>query len=376
MLRLWRAETEAQPLLSRGVAIAAVGGYGRGLLFPYSDVDLLFCVEKARSALAAQPIRRLSQQLWDCGLQVSLGTRGLRECERFEATNPEFGISLLDLRDVGGDAELLGKLRSKAAGKMRQRDAKAIAAELVRLTRERHAKYGDTLFHLEPNIKECPGGLRDANVAEWLRSLRKLPTQTAASEFQQSLAFLASVRCFLHYRNQRDDNTLDWQAQDAAAHQEIGLGRRMASAAKVDAAYWMRAYFRHARIVERALLHEAEGFGQRLDTALPLRRIKVAAESGFKVEAGRIELDAAVGNDPTRDPANEPEIVLDAFSAMARSGARLTAESEERIADAIPLLSANLEEGPGLWRKLAVILTAERAGTLRCARCMRWACWS
>ena len=84
------------------------------------------------------------------------------------------------------------------------------------LTRERHAKYGDTLFHLEPNIKECPGGLRDANVCGWLAMLRGADVGSGeGAEFAEAMRFLAAVRCFLHFRHERDDNVLDWQAQDA-----------------------------------------------------------------------------------------------------------------------------------------------------------------
>ncbi len=282
------------------------------------------------------------------------------DCERFEPGNPEFAIALLDLRSIGGDAELFSRLQDKAVARLRAKDAKPIAAELARLTQERHGKYGNTLFHLEPNIKECPGGLRDANVCEWLRSLRKATPNAPESGFHSALSFLASVRCFLHYRHQRDDNTLDWLAQDAAAELGVGLGRSSAGARRVDAAYWMRAYFRHARIIERTLIREAEISDVRVDRGPSARRLKLAPSPGFKLEGGRIELapHEAGGFDPARDP----EIVLSAFGATASTGARFSPESEERISDAIPLLSANLEEGPGLWQQLSAVLTGERAG--------------
>jgi [protein-PII] uridylyltransferase len=352
--RLWAPETAREPVLRSGIALAAVGGYGRGMLFPYSDVDLLFCVEKSTAKIAKQPVRRLSQVLWDCGIQVAMTMRQPSDCSRFDAANPEFGLSLLDLRSLGGDSELFRRLRDKSVAKMRQRDAKVIAAELVKLTRERHAKYGGTLFHLEPNIKDCPGGLRDAHVCQWLNGLRR-GAPAPAPEFEDALAFFAAVRCFLHYRHERDDNTLDWQAQDAAAEQGIGLGAR----SRVDAAYWMRAYFRYARIVERCLARAAEDFGLRIEAEVPVRRLKLPANAGFVIKAGRIEL-AALGPSGI-DAAHEPEIVLAVFAAMARTGAALTPAGEERIADAIPLLSANLEEGPGLWQQLSAILTGERA---------------
>ncbi|MDE1156254.1 MAG: HD domain-containing protein [Acidobacteriaceae bacterium] len=358
--RLWSAEVAADPKLASGVAFGAVGGYGRGQLFPCSDVDLLVVLEKKDAAQEA--VRRVSQALWDCGLKLAMATRPAAECERFEATNPEFGLSLLDFRAVCGDERLLAKLQEKHLPRL-LRQEKSILAELGSLTRERHRKYGNTLFHLEPNIKDCPGGLRDANVAEWLIRIagvrRTARTLEKSEEYREAFAFLASVRVFLHYRHERDDNTLEWRSQDAAAEQGIGLsvgeGRR-----KVDAAYWMRVYFRHARTIERALDREAGLSGMKLEGAPLVKGFKVPAGSGFRVKDGRIELleKNALGG----DPAHEPESVLAVFAVMAQSGAKLDPQSEERIGEGIPLLSAHLEEGPRLWRSLSRILTAPFAG--------------
>ena len=361
VIRFWNAEVKAEPKLSKGIAVAAIGGFGRGHLFPYSDVDLFFCVEKGAEKLAKEAIRRVSQSLWDCGLQVSLTTRPPGECERFDTANPEFGLALLDLRKIGGDDAVYAKLRDKSAVKLRSRDAKAIGIALAELTRERHAKYGDTLFHLEPNIKDCPGGLRDANVCHWLDGLRGqkgVGRGPDSDEFREAVAFLAAVRCFLHYRRERDDNTLDWQAQDAAAQRRIGLAGR--SHDRVDAAYWMRVYFRHARVVERTLLREASDAGLQVETVSAVRRRWVPERAGFVLREGLVELKPTSASG--MDAAHEPEIVLAAFAAIAATGARLSQASEERIANAIPVLSGNLEEGPGLWRQMSAILTGERAG--------------
>ena len=367
-MRFWNEELRAEPKLREGIAMAAIGGYGRAELFPYSDVDLLFCVDKGAEKQSKDAIRRVSQSLWDCGLQVALTTRPPGECDRLDVANPEFGLSLLDLRKIGGDDAVFEKLREKSVAKMRSRDAKAIGVALAKLTSERHAKYGNTLFHLEPNIKNCPGGLRDAHVCDWLHGLRaerngSSPNSRGArrgsesGEFREALAFLAAVRCFLHYRRERDDNTLDWQAQDAAAQQRIGLAGT--SQDSVDAAYWMRAYFRHARIVERCLLREARDAGLQMETPAGVLSMRVPERAGFRMRDGVLEVKAASTNGA--DPAHEPEIVLTAFAAIAETGARLSQESEERIVDAIPVLSGNLEEGPVLWRQLAAILVGKRA---------------
>src|SRR5260370_38083957 len=110
------------------------------------------------------------------------------------------------------------------------------------------------MFHLEPNMKDCPGGLSDVHVCEWLNAVQGLGSQEKTNgdagdaegdEFRQAVEFLRLVRCFLHYQQDRDDNTRAWQAQDAAAEAEIGVvGRRPK---KEGAAYSMRSDSRHAR---------------------------------------------------------------------------------------------------------------------------------
>ena len=144
---LWGREVSTDRKLASGVAIAAIGGYGRGKLFPHSDVDLLVCAAKPPAVKDA--IRRLSQTLWDSGLQVALVTRAPKDCERFDAANPEFALALLDLRFVAGDEQVVEALERKLRENRRGRDGKRILAELGTLTRDRYAKYGGTLFHLE-----------------------------------------------------------------------------------------------------------------------------------------------------------------------------------------------------------------------------------
>ena len=260
----WAHAVERDPWLRTGVALVAIGGYGRAELFPYSDVDLLFLLDgRVAEKDLKEAVRGVNQELWDSGIRASPLTRRVAECERFDAENAEGVLSLMDHRLVTGDSAVYELLAGQSVPKLLQREYKAVMLRLLELTRARHSKYGDTLFHLEPSIKDCPGGLRDAHVCGWMAKLLQT-AQTAKKgsgealfapsgeediEFRSAAEFLRLVRCFLHYRHERDDNTLDWQAQDAAAETMIGLtGRRPK---KADAAYWMRVYFRHARSVER-----------------------------------------------------------------------------------------------------------------------------
>ena len=120
----WEEILSDFPKLSKGIALVAVGGYGRRELFPFSDVDLLFLLgpETAQKVMQ-EPLQRLNQQLWDAGLHVSAMTRTVSECERFDANNVEFTLSLLDARGVAGDCDLtdpLDRTRSAEADRPRR----------------------------------------------------------------------------------------------------------------------------------------------------------------------------------------------------------------------------------------------------------------
>jgi [protein-PII] uridylyltransferase len=358
---VWGAEVARDERLKRDVALAAIGGYGRGQLFPCSDVDLLICATKP--AVVKDAVRRVMQALWDAGLHVAMAARTPKECERFDPTNAEFALSLLDLRPVAGDAVLVDSLQQRLKSQRSGRDGRRMLAELEKLVRERHRKYGETLFHLEPNIKDCPGGLRDTHVVSWLGRIRGVVGDGhVESEFEDAVAFLTAARCFLHWRHERDDNVLDWTAQDTAAERAVGLGRPANGGGPpvrvaVDPAYWMRVYFRHARAVERRLARAMDSAGLRIEAAQPVRG--EVAGNGFRAKEGRLELEAATGAD---DPAHDPKVVLGLFAAMARTGMRLGWKTEERIVGAIPALSDRLIEGAELWDRLASILMGERAG--------------
>ncbi len=363
---VWAKVAEADKKLAAGVALVAVGGYGRRELFPYSDVDLMFLLSgRVTEREVKEPIRRLNQVLWDCGLRVSLMARTLAESGRFEGDNAEFTLSLLDARHVAGDSSVTQQLIEKTLPKLVAREHKKFAARLLEITRLRHAKYGDTIFHLEPNIKECPGGLRDVHVCEWLERLTSPAGENARAspEFAEAREFLVLVRTFLHLRHGRDDNTLDWLTQDEAAAAPLG-----ASQPGIDAAYWMRLYFRHARAVGRRLAQAMEEAATAKASLLPglsafRSGVRFPPHADFEVRQNRIAFRAAATSSAfERDAANDPEVALAIFAAMARTGAPLTPDAEARLEDALPVLSLTLEDGPGLWQHLQAILTGAFAG--------------
>ena len=381
--RLWNeiivSSNYAEPDSPKNFALVATGGFGRGWLFPHSDIDLLFLHASSDSeSKFRDPIRRFSQELWDLRLKLSPATRNLAECEKLDPNNVEFAISLLDCRYLAGDRELFSRLRDKAVPRLVGRDCQNLIQNLAEITRARHHKFGNTVFHLEPNVKDGPGGLRDYNVANWLAlisAMEKLKVWPDAKTllpissrraFDAALDFQMSVRCFLHFRHGRHDNTLTWEAQDAAAARKIG-------AIDIDianAADWMRVYFGHVRNVHRVctqLLEEIPAAWSSLYRQFQGWRSKVAS-TDFSVVDGLIFLKQPRQPDGLRDP----EMLLRLFHFMAEHGLKLSTTTEYKVEQALPALAATPPRGAELWLYLQETLVQPHAAdALRAMNALR-----
>ena len=375
LARLWRDVVSPDPAKPASFALVATGGFGRGWLFPYSDIDLLFLFgDRESEAAFRDPVRGFSQELWDLRLKLSPASRMLSECDRYDANNTEFTISLLDCRYLAGDHDLFRRLHDKVIPKLVMRESKALLQGLAEVTRERHAKYGMTLYHLEPNLKEAPGGLRDCNVASWLAlisAMDKLHDWPEASslrapirkQLEAALDFLMSARCFLHFRQGRDDNTLSWEAQDEAAARKIGA----ADSAELSAADWMRIYFGHARSVQRTvtqLLEEIPEAWSALYRQVQSWRSRLTTPD-FSVVDGLIFLQQP-------SALQDPEVLLRMFHFMAHHGLKLSATTEYRIEQALPALASMPPRGAELWLYLQeTLLQPYAADALRAMHSLR-----
>jgi len=373
--RLWREYISTAQRGPQGFALVATGGFGRGWLFPYSDIDLLFLfADRANETAHKEAVQRFSQELWDLKLRLSPASRTLAECDRFDPNNTEFTISLLDCRFLTGDEELFARLHERVIPKLVVREARPLLQGLAEVTRERHEKFGNTVFHLEPNLKETPGGLRDCNVAAWLAlisAVGKLGDWPGTSslrvpvrkQLDAALEFLMAARCFLHFRYGRDDNALSWEAQDEAASRRIGAP----DPADLTAADWMRIYFGHARAVQRAALQLMEEIPESWSA---LRRQfqgwrSKPSHPDFSVVDGLIFLQQS-------SSLKDPEMLLRLFHFMAHHGLKLSATTEHRIEQALPSLAVTPPRGAELWLYLQeTLLQPHAAEALRAMHSLR-----
>jgi [protein-PII] uridylyltransferase len=348
------------------IALVALGGYGRRELFPYSDIDLLFLAADATTELNLKSATRdFCQDLWDMRMRVSPSARALPECSKFKSENPEFNISLLDCRYLAGDESLFNELHLQILPGLVSRNRASLRENLAELTRQRHAKYGETVFHLEPNLKNSPGGLRDFHTACWLERISELtgekqfpphPGRTSPKlnpEAEQSFDFIAAARCLVHFRQGRDDNALTYELQSVAA--ELGLGVQLS--APMPPADWMRRYFRHARVIFTLAT-------QLLDAAVPEKSSLVDRVGEWKARFSNSPFTIAAGRLVVREPADlvkDPEQLLALFEVMARDGLKLSRETELDVESAAAALATTSAQIPNLWPHLQQILIAPYA---------------
>lgn len=349
----------------KGFAVVALAGYGRRELFPHSDIDLLFLSANGEDETSRRDaIAGLARDLWDLRLRVGHTSRTLAECARLHRDNLEFNIALLDARYVAGDFSLFNRLRSDVIPRLAARERDELVASLAEMTEQRRRKFGHTIFHLEPNVKETPGGLRDLHVARWLLRIADLE-QTAswhdveelfppalAEECSQAFAFLSAVRCFLHLQQERDDNLLTYEFQDLATLRGIGVrtGRLL------PAPEWIRAYFRHARSLDR-LLH------QTLEEVVPARSSLYSLFQDWRSRLSNPDFSVSRGKIFPRQPhvLGDFALVLRLFEMMARHGLELSREAERWVEQCLAATPERPLHVVGLWTELRRLLVLPHA---------------
>jgi [protein-PII] uridylyltransferase len=242
-------------LMPAGAALVAAGGYGRGELFPYSDVDVLLLLPDDLSTEAARPaVERFIAACWDIGLEIGSAVRTIEECALEAARDVTVQTALLESRQITGAKRLSAALRERLAHDM---DPRAFLRAKTLEMHQRHTKYEDTPYSLEPNCKESPGGLRDLQVLLWVaraaglgRSWAELGAKGLATPFevkqlQRNEGVLKMIRARLHTIAGRREDRLVFDLQTAVA-QSFGLTPRKGQRASE---LLMRRYYWAAKAV-------------------------------------------------------------------------------------------------------------------------------
>ncbi|MBE7941168.1 MULTISPECIES: [protein-PII] uridylyltransferase [Ramlibacter] len=216
--------------LPAGFALVAVGGYGRGELFPHSDVDVLVLMPDGASCESDEGLRgRIEQfigQCWDVGLEIGSSVRTVDECVAQSQADVTVQTSLLESRLLAGDPRLFTRFQKAFAAAL---DPRAFFVAKTLEMRQRHTKFENTPYSLEPNCKESPGGLRDLQVILWVAraaglgrswdelARKGLATAFEARQIKRNEALLSLIRARLHLLARRREDRLVFDLQTVVA---------------------------------------------------------------------------------------------------------------------------------------------------------------
>jgi [protein-PII] uridylyltransferase len=229
------AQSEIGPqmgIMRNPYVLIALGGYGRTEQCVFSDIDLLFLFEKKVPPEAEALVREIVYPLWDMGLEVGHATRSIKECLKLAREDFEVMTALLDGRFICGMSPLFHTMMEQLRTKLINIKPEKIVAMLTDSNRERHGKFGDSAYLLEPNLKEGQGGLRDYHTMLWIAKIQSNIKQARDLEYfgylshleyqslVQSLGFIWNVRNHLHRMMGRKCDQLHLENQ-------VGLAEKM-----------------------------------------------------------------------------------------------------------------------------------------------------
>jgi [protein-PII] uridylyltransferase len=302
----------ANPTAGEHMTVAAVGGYGRGELAPYSDIDLLFLLPYKSTPHTEQVVEYMLYALWDLGIKVGQATRSIEDTLRHAQADLTIRTAVLEARYIWGDQALFADLRRRFESEIIRRTAAEFVQAKLAERKQRHQRMGDSRYVVEPNVKEGKGGLRDLQTLFWIAKyiyrvddVEKLVEQGVLSgkeahRFERAQNFLWTVRCHLHYLTDRAEDRLTFDRQSE-------VGRRMRytdHAGSRGVERFMKHYFLVAKDVgdlTRIFCAQLEVEQERRPRFAwkPWGPRKRSIE-GFAVDSGRLDVahDSAFRDDP------------------------------------------------------------------------------
>jgi [protein-PII] uridylyltransferase len=362
------------------MSVIAVGGYGRGMLAPGSDIDLLFLLPKKHTAEAEKIAEYMLYMLWDLGLKVGHSTRNLDECMRLSRTDVTIRTAILEARYVWGDEKLFDELVTRFDEEVvKDTGAEYVQAKLAERD-QRHSKIGDTRYLVEPNVKEGKGGLRDLHTLFWIgkyfyrvRSAEELVgkgvfTRREYLQFRKAEDFLWAVRCHMHFLTGRPEERLHFDIQRDIA-ERLGYQSHPGLSAVER---FMKHYFLMAKTVgdltrifcaalEEEQAKHVPGFN-RIFLNFSRRRRKLAGTSDFVTDNNRINvIDEEVFK---RDPVN----LIRLFWLADRHGLEYHPEALKLVTRSLKLIDRNLRRNAEANRLFMDILTSSRNPELNLRR--------
>ena len=312
LAELWREAVADVPPKKRA-ALVAIGGYGRGELAPYSDLDVVLLHDGAKNV--DEFAAKIWYPIWDANVKLGHSVSTIKQIVELARTELDTATAILTARHVAGDEELTRELRETAA-KAWKASTKGRLPELMRRVRERQATHGETAFLLEPNLKEGYGGLRDIHALTWAEMGGVEISSSDRATLDAGTDVITSVRVALHRCVERPIEVLHLEEQDAVA---AACGYRSADALVSSLSN-----------AARAIAWVGDEVWARVQAENSPVRPDVALAPGVLLKNGEVHIDEAV------DVSADPSLVLRVAASAARQRTRIDRISLDRLAQQSP----------------------------------------
>lgn len=370
---VWHVYRATNPSDAERMAVVATGGYGRGLLAPGSDIDLLFLLPYKQTPWGESVAEYTLYVLWDLGFKVGHATRTVDQCVKLGASDMTIRTALLDARLVHGDRQLFAEFEDRFRNEVVKGTAREFIDAKMAERDERTKRAGASRYKVEPNVKDGKGGLRDLHTLHWLSKYlfgqevgqaavdAGIFTPEEAQTFRRCEDFLWSVRCFLHFLTGRAEEVLTFDVQPAMA-QNLGY---TAHGGLRAVERFMRHYFLIAKDVgdlttilcgtlEMQQLKSAPGLSRFLKPLSWSARRQVRERTDFRIDNDRLNV-----ADPDvfkRDPVN----LIRFFVQAESTGSFLHPHAIRLLRQSLRLIDDKLRKDPEANRLFLSILTSSK----------------
>ena len=349
-------------------AVVAVGGYGRGELAPFSDVDLLFLHPHGTSKIVQIFVEKVLALLWDIGLEVGHSFRTVGECVEMGLEDLHSRNSMSDARLLGGSENLFGKMQGEMQACVydNHRATEDFLKEIRRELKDRLARYGEAVCMLEPNVKEGAGGLRDLHVMGWVgrtrfrcRDVDELAEGGHMSQGERTRAlraydFISRARNEIHFETGRKTEALSLELQPTMAEAFGYEPKRGMEPSEI----FMRDYYRRAQDLHMI----SEGFLVRSDVLSPpashffLLRLarKVGPGRRYEIRSGRL-----YSREEKHDFGGSGEGLLEVFEVAQAHGVAVSAALKHQVHRNLRLVTPEFRKSPQAARRFLTLLAQE-----------------
>ncbi len=362
------------------MAIVATGGYGREMLAPGSDIDLLFLLPYKQTPWGESVAEHMLYVLWDLGFKVGHATRTVDQCIKSAQGDMTIRTALLDVWFIHGDPQLYAELLQRFRDEVVRGTARAFIDAKLAERDERHRRTGESRYKVEPNVKDGKGGLRDLHTLHWMAKYlygegvgqqaieAGIFTRAEVATYRRCESFLWTVRCFLHFTTGRAEERLTFELQPIIAEK---LGYRSSRGLR-GVERFMKHYFLVAKDVgdlttilcnalEIQQLKTAPGLNRLLNPLSWRTRRQIRARTDFRIDNDRINVaDKEVFK---RDPVN----LIRLFAQAEHTDAFLHPDTIRLIRQSLGLIDDKLRADPEANRIFLELLTGQinPADTLR-----------